>query len=612
MALHLVGETINKRRAHELAQNSELVPLVRGIYVAAADDIETVILSHAVRIAHYLYPTAYLSSASAVLLAPTPDGRLFVSGRRNQRTRLRGLEIVQNQAPPHASTVPVIVGDDLGELRMEASSPRQRFLEAFRLRSEHAGAVTDAMRKEMAERLTDEYGEARNAAEALWVLARENGWYREGEGAERYLFSRQRQAAAPANKAALEFTVAWHGEPVGQLRHDGYEWRWKAAKAQTTPLVRETTPGKLPPFVESLLPEGWLAQVLRQTDAREALKHGKRYMSNITIVADIKELRALPADELQVELARYSQGGRFTGHYAGPARGELEQSFEQNLALIYAQATTPRLSGVQVKAPMSLGRNGRLEPAADGPFTHILKPAGTGGFEHMPVVEWLCLALGRTAGFEVPEVALTEMPDDMPPALVVERFDIRRGPNDRRRFALEDFCSVLDQPAEAKYEGTIERIGRGLRPLSTNPRADLETLLSRALFAWLVADGDMHLKNLALLKVAAPGARGFDQVRFAPLYDSVTTRVFPGLGGDRMALMLNGKDDRLTPQDFRQTARTLEIPASRADVILGEMAKALRKAAPDLTLPDLKFPDESRRMADQVKAMDIARTEPFL
>jgi serine/threonine-protein kinase HipA len=75
-----------------------LIPLVRGVYVDHGD-AEAAVLGHAVRIAHYLYPNAYLSSASAVLLAPTPDGRLFISGRRNQRTRLRNLEIIQNEAP---------------------------------------------------------------------------------------------------------------------------------------------------------------------------------------------------------------------------------------------------------------------------------------------------------------------------------------------------------------------------------------------------------------------------------------------------------------------------------------------------------------------------------
>lgn len=612
MPLHLVGETIDKRRAHALAQSGELTALIRGVYADAAIDVDATVLAHAARIAHYLYPGAYLSSASAVLLAPTPDGRLFISGRRNQRTRIRGLEIVQNQAPDHPSTVPVIVGDDLGELRLDASSPRQRFLEAFRLRSEHASAITESMRREMAERLLDEYGGPRTAADALWTLARENGWYREGEAAERYLLQQRGRPAAPANKAALEFIIAWHGEPLGRLRHDGYEWRWTPAKSQAPTLVRETTPGKLPPFVESLLPEGWLAQVLKASDARETLKQGKRYLSNIAVVRDRKELTALPPDVLTTQLGAFADEGRFTGRYAGPERGHIEESFQQRLAEIFARAETPRLSGIQIKAPMWLSPEGDLRPAMDAPFTHILKPAGTAGFEHLPLVEWFCLQLGEAAGFEVPAVALIAMPEGMPPALVVERFDIRRGRQDQRRFALEDFCSVLDLPTEAKYEGTLERIGRGLRPLSTDPRADLEILLRRALFAWLIADGDMHLKNLALLKIAEPRARRWSSVGFAPLYDAVTTRVFPGLAGDRMALKLNGKDDRLTLHDFRQLARTLDIPAGRADEILPGLADAVIDSLPQIAPPPMDFADGAEEVTDRIREIAQQRAEAFL
>ena len=75
MALHLVGETIDKIRSHHLAEAGKLVQLMRGIYVDADHDIDAAVLKHAVRIAHYLYPNAYLTSASAVLLTPTPDGR---------------------------------------------------------------------------------------------------------------------------------------------------------------------------------------------------------------------------------------------------------------------------------------------------------------------------------------------------------------------------------------------------------------------------------------------------------------------------------------------------------------------------------------------------------
>lgn len=610
MAIYLVGETIDAKRAHHRTRAGELIQLVRGVYVEQNSDAEAAVLGHAVRIARYLYPKAYLSSASSALLGPAPDGRLFISGRRNQRTRLRSLEIIQNEAPAYPSTVSAVIGDDMGELRVDVSSPRQRFLEAFRMRSEHASAITAEMRTQMAARLVEEHGSPKAAADAVWALARENGWYREGEGAERFLLMQPIVAKPPVNKAALDLLVAWHGDPLGRLIHDGFEWRWKPQKRSGPQLIRETRPGKLPAFIESLLPEGWLAQVLHERDERDALRHGRRYLSNIAIVQSRKELAALPEDILTTPLESFCEAGRFTGQYAGPTRGEIEETFEQNLARIFSRAETPRLSGVQIKAPMSLLTDGTLVPAVDQPFTHIFKPAGMAGFEMLPIVEWLCLELGRAAGFDVPSAVLVEMPDSMPPALVVERFDIRRGVEDQRRVAMEDFCSILDLPASAKYDGTVERVAKVVRALSTDPAADLDILFRRAIFAWLIADGDMHLKNLAMLKTADAEAKTFTSVRFAPLYDAVTTRVFPGLGGDRMALKLNGKDDRLSRQDFLAMAHTINLTALEAEAALVELTARLSGDAVRPTLPEFARQAKAARIAqDKVIAIAAERSD---
>ena len=586
MPLHLVGETIDKTRSHYQAETGKLVQLMRGIYVDADDDIEAVILKHAVRIARYLYPRAYLSAASAALLGPTRDGRLFLSGRRKQRTRLRSLEIIQNQAPSHPSIAQAVIDDGMGEFRVDVSSMRQRLLEAFRLRSEHAASIDENMRASIAQRLIEEYGDAKGAADAVWALARENQWYREGELAERYFLHRP-VAAPPRNEAAIDLIVAWHGQPIGNLTHDGFEWRWRPTDENGPPLIRQTTPGRLPPFILSLLPEGWLESVLKDRDERAMLRSGKRYMSNITIVEKQSELAALPADILLTPLADFSRNGVFTGRYEGPGRGDIEQDFERNLAQLYARAETPRLSGVQIKAPMFLDSDGTLTPSIAKPFTHILKPAGTSGFEALPVVEWQSLTLGTAAGFAVPSMALVAMPDGMPPALLVERFDIRTSREDRRLLAMEDFASVLGVPTDAKYDGTIERVARALRPLSTVPDDDVLLVLKRALFAWLIADGDMHLKNLALLKIAEPGSRRFASVQMAPLYDAVTTRVFPNLEGDRMALKMNGKDDRLRRADFRAVAATIGIRAADADTAIDNVVSGLAAGLESLALPDI-------------------------
>ena len=330
MALHLVGETLDKTRSHYRAETGKLVQLMRGIYVDPEDDIEATVLKHAIRIAKYLYPQAYLSGASAALLAPTSDGRLFLSARRKQRTRIRSLEIIQNEAPKHPSVAEAIDDDGMGEFRMAVSSIRQRFLEAFRQRSEHAGSIDDDMRASIAQRLIAEYGNPKGAADALWTLARENEWHREAEAAERYLQHRP-SAVLVKNEAALDLIVAWHGAPLGHLTHDGFEWRWKPIEAEGPPLIRQTTPGKLPSFIVSLLPEGWLEQVLKDKDERAVLRSGKRYMSNITIVEHEAELAELPQDVLLTRLEKYTKDGAFTGKYAGPGRGKLRAQLGADL-----------------------------------------------------------------------------------------------------------------------------------------------------------------------------------------------------------------------------------------------------------------------------------------
>jgi serine/threonine-protein kinase HipA len=261
---------------------------------------------------------------------------------------------------------------------------------------------------------------------------------------------------------------------------------------------------------------------------------------------------------------------------------------------------------------MYLDEKGVLTPSTAKPFTHILKPAGTSGFEALPLIEWLALSLGRTAGLDAPTTALVAMPDGLPPALLVERFDIRRGANDMRMLALEDLCSVLDLPTSAKYDSTMERIVRAVRPLSTAPEDDVVLILKRALFAWLIADGDMHLKNLALLKIAEPEDDTFRSIRMAPLYDAVTTRVFPGLERDHMALKLNGKDDRLHAEDFATLARTARLKAADADAAIHGIVDQVGQAIGRISLPALaEYGPNGKQMAEQMLEIIRSRLKSF-
>ena len=117
-------------------------------------------------------------------------------------------------------------------------------------------------------------------------------------------------------------------------------------------------------------------------------------------------------------------------------------------------------------------------------------------------------------------------------------------------------------------------------------REDSLIVVKRALFAWLIADGDMHLKNMALLKIADPGDRQFRSVRMSPLYDAVTTRVFPQLKHDRLALKLNGKDDKLRRADFRALATIAGLRASDAENSMDQMLQSIRRSINSIALPE--------------------------
>ena len=69
---------------------------------------------------------------------------------------------------------------------------------------------------------------------------------------------------------------------------------------------------------------------------------GKRYMSNITVAENANELAALPLlDVLATPLSNsHTASGVFTGTYAGPGRGAVEQDFARNLARISTSAPT--------------------------------------------------------------------------------------------------------------------------------------------------------------------------------------------------------------------------------------------------------------------------------
>ncbi len=177
------------------------------------------------------------------------------------------------------------------------------------------------------------------------------------------------------------------------------------------------------------------------------------------------------------------------------------------------------------------------------------------------------------------------MPDGMPPALVVERFDVRRGSQDRRRLALEIFARFWptslstirrhDRTHGKKSASALDQTGFGPRRLVPARYLRLTDRRFRHAFEepcvaedWGCRRKEVHRRGLA------------------PLYDAVVTRVLLGRETDRMALKLNGKDDRLSLEDFLALARPIGLKTGAAETAINELAVRQAKRGVALGLPD--------------------------
>jgi len=203
------------------------------------------------------------------------------------------------------------------------------------------------------------------------------------------------------------------------------------------------------------------------------------------------------------------------------------------------------LSGVQRKVSLGWSHRSLRVSAAQAAF--ILKP-GESAFPALPENEALSLSLARDFGLETAASALVELPGGSR-GLIVRRFD-RAGHS--RRIHMEDFCQLAEQEPARKYEGSAELCMRLVRECTSVPGVQAGLLFRRFLFAWWIGDGDLHLKNLSLLRPS----RG--QVALAPAYDTVNTTIL--LPAERLALPLRGKRARLDRADWRAFGAYAMLP----------------------------------------------------
>lgn len=220
------------------------------------------------------------------------------------------------------------------------------------------------------------------------------------------------------------------------------------------------------------------------------------------------------------------------------------------------------ISGVQMKASVRLNREKwELEAVATG-GTHILKPEPD-RFPQIPQNENLCMNMAGELGMRVPPRGLFAMADGKL-CYVIKRFD---RPNGGKKIHKETLYQLLE--SNDKYSGSLEKVGKAIRAHVANVGLDTIDFFERVLFCFLTGNGDMHLKNWALL------GQGKD-ISLAPCYDFVSSRLYIK-NEDDSALTINAKQNKLKRSDFEALANYLEIDPKAAANVFDKLRQAQEK-----------------------------------
>jgi serine/threonine-protein kinase HipA len=216
------------------------------------------------------------------------------------------------------------------------------------------------------------------------------------------------------------------------------------------------------------------------------------------------------------------------------------------------------VSGVQRKLSVALDETRATLRVAMGPSEFLLKPQAS-TFPHLPENEWVTQRLASLIGLEVPPSALVELKDGTW-AYVVRRFD--RMP-DGTKIGMEDFCQLAELPPSGKYDASAERCAKLVQRYVSEPLVDLLRLYRQLVFTWWVGNGDLHLKNLALLR----SDEGL--WRLSPAYDQLNTRLV--IPDDPLAMPVAGKRDNLKPDTWHQLVHQMGIGTKAAQRVHTEI-----------------------------------------
>ena len=226
-------------------------------------------------------------------------------------------------------------------------------------------------------------------------------------------------------------------------------------------------------------------------------------------------------------------------------------------------------------------KDGRLFLPLDGaPSTHIVKP-GAADFPESVANELFCQRLADRLGVRAAEASVIVIGGER--YYVTRRFDREVVDGRLRRLHQEDFCQMMSVDPEMKYESDG---GPGFADLSTTLRrlhatlGETLALMDMFVFNFLIGNADAHAKNYSVVYRRR-------RPLLAPLYDAVSTAVYPDLSRD-YAMGIGGETlmGRIGRDHFARLSEDCgmspQLLLGRLDAMIGRILPVARELAADL------------------------------
>lgn len=212
-------------------------------------------------------------------------------------------------------------------------------------------------------------------------------------------------------------------------------------------------------------------------------------------------------------------------------------------------------------------------PVGHGPGQFILK-LDPPEYPHLVLNEAYFIEVARRGG--IPTVQAQVVHDRSGrPGLLVSRFDRVPGPGGSiMSLPVEDGTQVLGLYPADKYRVSSEELLEALAGWCAARPVALRDMVRQLAFAWVTGNGDVHAKNVSILRAAPMG-----EWRVAPAYDLLSTLPYRD---HTMALSIEGRRDGLSRRAFQSFGQRLGLTERAVDRLLKEVLGAAEGIVDDI------------------------------